>query len=90
MGAHLLAELEGPSPSTMADVFRRLTEERIIDCGLTERLVKAVGFRNVAVHQYRELDWDIVFFIATEGFADFRLFARAVASFIEERIGRPL
>jgi uncharacterized protein YutE (UPF0331/DUF86 family) len=90
IGAHILADFDGPSPATMADIFRRLSEERVLEDGLAQRLVKAVGFRNVAVHQYRELDWDIVFFIASEGFEDFRLFAKAIASFIADRTGRSL
>ena len=39
---------------------------------------RAVGFRNIAVHEYEEIDWDIVYAIATEGIADFQQFAEAI------------
>jgi uncharacterized protein YutE (UPF0331/DUF86 family) len=82
IGAHLLAGVEGPSPATMVEVFRQLEERGLIESALAERLARAVGFRNIAVHQYRELDWDIVFQIASRGSEDFRSFARAIAAFL--------
>ena len=40
---------------------------------------KAVGFRNIAVHNYESINWAIVFAIATEHLKDFEEFAAAVA-----------
>lgn len=40
----------------------------------------AVGFRNIAVHNYRAIDWVIVFAITHQGLDDFKNFARAVGS----------
>jgi uncharacterized protein YutE (UPF0331/DUF86 family) len=40
------------------------------------RMTKAVGFRNVAVHAYRALDWNIVHAIAVGHVGDFRDFMR--------------
>ena len=39
----------------------------------------AVGFRNIAVHSYQTIGWDIVHAITWKQVYDFRLFARAVA-----------
>ena len=41
-------------------------------------LKQAVGFRNIAVHQYRDIDWAIVHGIARDRLGDFEEFARAV------------
>jgi len=38
----------------------------------------SVGFRNIAVHNYESIDWQIVFAICTTHTADFSDFARAV------------
>lgn len=38
----------------------------------------AVGFRNVAVHNYDRVDWAIVFAISTRYLDDFREFAAAM------------
>ena len=40
---------------------------------------KAVGFRNIAVHAYDTMDWDIVFAIASRHLQDFADFAHVIA-----------
>ncbi len=47
-------------PNSSADSFKLLNAEGIIDAGSTERLKKMVGFRNIVVHQYGEIDMRIV------------------------------
>lgn len=43
-----------------------------------ERMKKTVGFRNVPIHEYREMDWGIVFSIVTSHLGDFQDFANEV------------
>jgi uncharacterized protein YutE (UPF0331/DUF86 family) len=45
---------------------------------VAERMTKAVGFRNTALHAYQAIDWEIVFRIATEHLDDFRAFSRQI------------
>jgi uncharacterized protein YutE (UPF0331/DUF86 family) len=47
-------------PNESRDSFAVLVRESLIDPDLGNRLKKMVGFRNLAVHQYRELDLDIL------------------------------
>lgn len=47
-------------PKTSKDAFSFLHESAIIDNGLRQRLQAMVGFRNIAVHNYQEIDLDIV------------------------------
>jgi uncharacterized protein YutE (UPF0331/DUF86 family) len=42
-------------------------------------LKKAVGFHNIAVHHYKEIDWIIVHGIARHHLGDFREFAKVIA-----------
>lgn len=79
LASHIIADTDVPAPATMGEAFDRLAEAGIIDSQLGLRLRKAVGFRNVAVHNYRSIDWGIVFAICTEDLDDFRAFADAVA-----------
>ena len=51
---------------------------------LAQRLKKAVGFRNIAVHNYEAINWDIVFAICKDHLADFRDFAAAVSALLAE------
>ena len=39
---------------------------------------KAVGFRNIVVHNYQEIDWGIVFNICHHELDEFRAFAQAI------------
>ena len=78
LGTHLLAALEARAADTMADTFARLQAAGVLDDATAERMAKAVGFRNLAVHAYAALDWTITHKIATEHLDDFRAYARAV------------
>ena len=46
---------------------------------LAERLRRAVGFRNLAVHNYDTIDWALVFAISGDQLDDFRAFAKSFA-----------
>jgi len=47
---------------------------------LAKRMKSAVGFRNLAVHQYEAMDWAIVHATCTRHLDDFRMFARVIAN----------
>ncbi len=80
IGAHLITSLDLPAPGTMGETFDRLAEGRVIDGGLADRLKKAVGFRNIAMHNYERINWDIVHTVCSRHLDDFRTFARDVAA----------
>ena len=79
LALHVLSTRDIPLPNNMADCIRAL-----VPLGLTastaDRMAKAVGFRNLSVHAYRAVDWQIVHVIATQHMDDFRAFIREVAS----------
>jgi len=55
-----------------------LARADVIAEALAVRLRKAVGFRNIAVHNYEAIDWRIVFSIAHYHLSDFEKFAAAI------------
>ncbi|MGQ0503991.1 MAG: type VII toxin-antitoxin system HepT family RNase toxin [Myxococcaceae bacterium] len=73
---HILSTTNSPAPRTMAEAFLALANGGRLSRPVAERMVKAVGFRNIAVHAYRSLDWDVVFQIGTRHLDDFRDFMR--------------
>ena len=79
IAVHILADLEVKPPDTMGAAFDALMSAQIISAGLAVRLKKAVGFRNIAIHNYKEIDWAIVHSIAATRLADFSEFARVIA-----------
>lgn len=84
LAAHLITDLPLPPPDTMGQAFDYLEQGGILDAGLALRMKKAVGFRNIAVHAYDTIDWNIVFAIAPTHLGDFQAFARVVAGRLSE------
>jgi len=80
LASHLLSDLELPPPNTMGEAFDRLAQAGIIDAGLALQMKKAVGFRNIAVHAYDAINWQIVFAIVTQGMRDLNRFAQVVGT----------
>ena len=78
IGAHIVAARNIPPPSTMGKAFDALAEAGIIDADLARRMKNAVGFRNIAVHNYEAINWFVVHAIATRHPDDFRAFAESV------------
>jgi len=84
MAIPVLSDTEQPAPQTMGEAFTLLAEEGAIPHSLAECMRSAVGFRNVAVHNYQAIDSDIVHHITHEGLDDFRDFARHMASLLKD------
>ncbi len=66
------------APPTYGDAFRFLARAGHLDTALSERLVKAAGFRNVVAHAYDTLDLARVRDAAEHGPADLRGFVAAL------------
>lgn len=66
------------TPQNYADAFRRLQHAGILESNLTDRLVKAAGFRNVVAHAYERLDMARVHRAASSGPSDLRAFVRTL------------
>jgi uncharacterized protein YutE (UPF0331/DUF86 family) len=80
IGAHLIVDMDVSPPNTMGQTFDTLAKAGVIHGALAIRLKKAVGFRNIAVHHYEEIDWTIVHAIACHHRDDFTEFAKGIAS----------
>ena len=65
-------------PNESRDSFTALVRENIVAPDLGDRLKKMVGFRNLAVHQYRELDLDILEAVIRTNLDDLLTFAQAI------------
>lgn len=57
-------------PASSAESFELLARKKIIPSPLEKKMVGMVGFRNIAVHEYRKLDIEIVEAIIQTGFDD--------------------
>lgn len=78
LAAHAIAVREIAAPDTMGQAFDALSGADLIPRELTNRLKQAVGFRNLAVHNYDAIDWGIVHDICKNHLGDFRQYAALI------------
>ena len=78
IAAHIVSDTECTVPDSMAGGFDALERQGVLSRDLTERMRRAVGFRNISVHAYQTLDWEIVYSIATERLGDFVEYGLAI------------
>jgi uncharacterized protein YutE (UPF0331/DUF86 family) len=76
LAMHLVALSRLGVPQESREAFDLLVGGAGLDAGLGERLAGMVGFRNVAVHDYRHLDLAIVRSIIRDRLDDLSTFAR--------------
>ena len=62
----------------MSDCFRYLAETQELEATLAERLIQAVDFRNLSVHSYEKIDWQIIYKILDTNLADLKNFAAMI------------
>ena len=57
---HILSNLDDSPAMSMAESFDRLSVKEIISRELAGNFRRAVGFRNLSVHAYDKIDWNLV------------------------------
>ena len=70
LAMHVVAAEHLGMPQSQADAFRLLADGDLLERKLSERMIGMCGFRNVLVHQYQELEVDILHKVATERWQD--------------------
>lgn len=56
----------------------------MIDADLARRMRGAVGFRIIAIHSYRSIDWWVVHELTTANVEDLRAYAAAIGRVLDE------
>ena len=82
IGNHILIDYSTPTPATMAETFKYLAENKLISDKNALELSHAVGFRNIAVHQYENINCKIVYEIITKHLDDCKEFSQAISQLI--------
>jgi uncharacterized protein YutE (UPF0331/DUF86 family) len=83
---HLIKLLKLTLPNDARESFSILSKAKIIDEKLSNQLAKMIGFRNVIVHQYQEVNFEIVVEVIEKHLTDLLSFADIVAKKHEEII----
>lgn len=84
IATHLIATLKLKVPETAASSFDILAQEKIIDRKLAKSLRQAVGFRNLAVHRYADLDFRRLYHSYQKDVADLEEFVRQTSRYLGE------
>ena len=80
LAAHVVSSEALGLPDSLAASFTLLEKSGVLPASLAERMRRMVGFRNVAVHAYEEVDAKVVEAIVDRHLDDVRDFARAIVA----------
>ena len=84
---HVLSNLSGKLPDTMGQAFIALHEHGVISDRTANALRSSVGLRNIAVHDYVAVNWEIVQDVV-DGHVDvFMEFVREVEAWLDQHGG---
>lgn len=81
MASHIISDQGWGIPSTLVGLFDVLQEHSVIDEKLTDIMKRMVGFRNIIIHEYEDVDLDKVYQILTTRLGDFDDFLKQIAKY---------
>lgn len=71
---HLISQKEEEIPTTYRTAFLRAGELSIISTVLAQKLAEAAGMRNILIHGYEEIDFNIIYKSINQAIHDFSQF----------------
>jgi len=66
-------------PSTLSESFHILNEEKIISDNLADKMVKMTGLRNIIVHDYEKINYEIIVDVLQNRLKDIEKFLKSVS-----------
>ncbi len=86
IATHIVKSKNLGLPNTSRELFDMLLEANIISKDICKQMQGMVGFRNIAVHDYQNLNIEIVVAIVEKHLGDFEGFVREVFSgYLDEK-----
>jgi len=83
IAAQLVAGLKLSKASSAGDLFRRLAQRKVISSTLANNLSRAVSFRNILVHEYSKVDYQLAYQDLDKKLKDLETFAYQVKKIID-------
>ena len=81
IASHIISDEGWGVPNTLVGLFDILKEHKVLDEKITDVMRRMVGFRNIIVHEYDEVDLDKVHQILTSRLDDFNGFLKQIITF---------
>lgn len=85
IAGHIIADSKFKIPDSYADTFRILSENNIISKELCRTMIQISKFRNVIVHNYDQVDAEIVVEILSKRLTDFNTYKDAIIHWLHPK-----
>ncbi len=82
IASHIAAREKLPGRENAADAFLLLGEHNLIDKNLSEKLAKAVGFRNILINEHTKINHRQVYKYYKKDLDNLREFAKQVSGYL--------
>ena len=82
IGNHIIADESLGIVDSYRDIPTILSEKGIIELEMQEKWIRMIGFRNTLVHEYIEIDRQIVYQVLQDGLSDIEVLKRVFAGFL--------
>lgn len=84
LGNHIISD-EGISVENYSEIFNELAKLNIIPVDYAARIKGMAGFRNILVHEYAEVDLDIILEVLNNNLDEFKKFATYIGNYINQQ-----
>ncbi|MCW9017553.1 MAG: DUF86 domain-containing protein [Kangiellaceae bacterium] len=78
IAAHIISDEGLGVPGSTNEMFYLLEENGYLDNEITEKMVKAVGLRNLVVHEYSKIDLERIFEVTQKDITDLNEFLKSI------------
>jgi len=78
IAAHIISDEGYGVPGSNNEMFYLLEENGYVETPVVEKMIAAVGFRNLVVHEYGKLDLEEVYKISRKDIRDLLIYVAAV------------
>lgn len=85
IASHIIADRRWRPTDSLGEAFVRLAEHGVIERPTAEKMVSAVGLRNVVAHGYAAVKPSMIYEAATVGIADLEAFIRQISAWMVDR-----
>jgi uncharacterized protein YutE (UPF0331/DUF86 family) len=79
IGNHIIADENLGKVNSYSDIPKILSQNSYIDKELKEVFIKIIGFRNILVHDYLDIDLEIVYNVITNSLIDLKIILKELA-----------
>ena len=83
VGSHVISDEGWGVAGSLNEIFYILRDKGVIKVDLTKRMVSMVGFRNILVHEYEDINFDIVYNILHHHLRDINEYLLAIVNYFK-------